>query len=78
MDPERNFQFLSEFLSKMGPLVRENHGFIDKYFGDAIMALFESPDHAVDAAIALRHQLVEYNAQSDRRTSFLPSTSALG
>lgn len=61
MDPQRNFQFLSGFLSKMGPLVRENHGFIDKYFGDAIMALFQSTDDAVDAAIALSQQLVEYN-----------------
>ncbi len=61
MDPHRNFQFLSGFLSKMGPLVRENHGFIDKYIGDAIMALFQSQDDAVDAAIALSQQLVEYN-----------------
>jgi class 3 adenylate cyclase len=61
MDPQRNFQFLSEFLSKMGPLVRQNHGFIDKYFGDAIMALFQTPDDAMDAAIALSLQLVEYN-----------------
>ncbi len=61
MDPQRNFQFLSDFLSKMGPIVRKNHGFIDKYFGDAIMALFQSTDDAVDAAIALSQQLIEYN-----------------
>jgi class 3 adenylate cyclase len=61
MDPHRNFQFISEFLSKMGPLVRENHGFIDKYIGDAIMALFQSEDDAVDAAIALNRELVGYN-----------------
>jgi class 3 adenylate cyclase len=61
MDPQKNFQFLSDFLSKMGPIVRENHGFIDKYFGDAIMALFQNTEDAVDAAIALSKQLVEYN-----------------
>ncbi len=61
MDPQRNFHFLSDFLSKMGPIVRENHGFIDKYFGDAIMALFQNTDDAVDAAIALSQQLIEYN-----------------
>jgi class 3 adenylate cyclase len=61
MDPQRNFLFLSGFLSKMGPLVRKNHGFIDKYFGDAIMALFQNTDDAVDAAIALSQQLIEYN-----------------
>ena len=61
MDPQRNFQFLSGFLSKMGPIVREHHGFIDKYFGDAIMALFQNPDDAVDSAISLSQQLLEYN-----------------
>jgi class 3 adenylate cyclase len=61
MDPQRNFQFLSGFMSKMGPIVRKNHGFIDKYFGDAIMALFQNPDDAVDAAIALSQELIEYN-----------------
>jgi class 3 adenylate cyclase len=61
MDAQVNFHFLSGFLSRMGPIVRENHGFIDKYFGDAIMALFQSPDDAIDAAIALSHQLIEYN-----------------
>ena len=32
----------------MGPLVREHHGYIDKYVGDSIMALFDrTPDDAV-------------------------------
>ncbi|MDR3576063.1 MAG: adenylate/guanylate cyclase domain-containing protein [Anaerolineaceae bacterium] len=61
MDAQKNFQFLSGFMSKMGPIVRKNHGFIDKYFGDAIMAVFQSPDDALDAAIALNQELTEYN-----------------
>ncbi|MGE5659678.1 MAG: adenylate/guanylate cyclase domain-containing protein, partial [Actinomycetota bacterium] len=47
---------------RMEPVITENHGFIDKYIGDAIMALFSGEaDNAVKAGIAMLHQLVEYN-----------------
>ena len=53
MTPEENFKFVNSYLSKMGPLVREHNGYIDKYIGDAIMALFErSPE---DAVLSLIH-----------------------
>jgi class 3 adenylate cyclase len=63
MSPEENFKFLNSYLSRMGPEIRANNGFIDKYIGDAIMALFpEKPDDAVRAALAMRVKLTEYNA----------------
>jgi two-component system sensor histidine kinase ChiS len=40
MTPTENFQFINSYLSRMEPAIRENHGFIDKYIGDGIMALF--------------------------------------
>ncbi len=61
MRPEENFQFINEFLSRLGPIVREHDGFIDKYIGDAIMALFDDPNNAVDAAIGLIRELENYN-----------------
>jgi class 3 adenylate cyclase len=62
MSPEENFKFLNSYLSRIGPEIRANNGFIDKYIGDAIMALFpEKPDDAVRAALAIRAKLVEYN-----------------
>jgi len=63
MTLEDNFKFLNAYLSRMEPAIVENHGFIDKYIGDAIMALFSrSADDAVQAAIAMLHQLADYNA----------------
>ncbi len=44
MTPEENFRFLNSYLSRMGPIIRKNGGFIDKFIGDAIMALF-AEDH---------------------------------
>ena len=40
MTPAENFCFINSFLSRMEPAILENQGFIDKYIGDAIMALF--------------------------------------
>ncbi|MCW6036505.1 HAMP domain-containing protein [Spirulina subsalsa FACHB-351] len=62
MTPEDNFQFINDYLSWMNPAILENNGFIDKYIGDGIMALFaHSPDDAVKAGIGLLERLVQYN-----------------
>ncbi|HNV68710.1 MAG TPA: adenylate/guanylate cyclase domain-containing protein [Candidatus Ozemobacteraceae bacterium] len=63
-----NIDFINEYLSHVGPVIRDNRGFIDKYIGDAVMALFEqSPDDAVNAAIASLRPVVEFNELRQRR-----------
>jgi adenylate cyclase len=62
MSPEENFNFLNSYLKIMGPIIRKNHGFIDKYIGDAIMALFpESPKSALLTALDMQKKLEAYN-----------------
>jgi class 3 adenylate cyclase len=62
MSPRDNFNFINHYLGYMEPIISRNHGFIDKYIGDAIMALFpESPDDAINAAIEMRMKLFEFN-----------------
>ena len=62
MTPEENFKFINAFLSRMEPAISENHGFIDKYIGDAIMALFSrGADDALHASIAMLERLHAYN-----------------
>jgi len=62
MPPEQNFKFLNSYLSRMGPIIRAHGGFIDKFIGDAIMALFpEDAARSVDAALAMRRELKNYN-----------------
>jgi PAS domain S-box-containing protein len=64
MTPEENFQFINAYLSRMESAIIENKGFIDKYIGDAIMALFSgNPDNAVNASIVMLHQLQVYNQE---------------
>ncbi|AHC15588.1 adenylate/guanylate cyclase domain-containing protein [Salinispira pacifica] len=64
MSPDENFNFLNAYLSMVGPVIRERRGFIDKYIGDAIMALFpDSADDAVQAAVAMITRLNGYNRE---------------
>lgn len=64
MTPKENFEFLNQYLHHVSPIVREHNGFIDKYIGDAIMALFpESAADALRAANALHAEVVRYNTQ---------------
>jgi len=67
MTPEDNFRFINSYLSLMEPAISENRGFIDKYIGDEIMALFSGgADDAVKAAISMLHRLAEYNTTRQR------------
>jgi two-component system sensor histidine kinase ChiS len=62
MTPEENFNFLNAYLSRVSPVIRKHRGFIDKYIGDAVMALFpRTADDAVQAAIEMQQQLSLYN-----------------
>ncbi len=63
LTPGQNFQFLNSYLAHMGPLIRKNSGFIDKYIGDAIMGLFENADDALQAAIDMLAHLPLYNEE---------------
>ncbi|MBD1882232.1 response regulator [Coleofasciculus sp. FACHB-T130] len=71
MSPKENFNFINSYLSRVSPVIRNNNGFIDKYIGDAVMALFpESAEDALRAAIEMQKQVSQYNME--RRRSNLP------
>ncbi|MGB0560832.1 MAG: CHASE2 domain-containing protein [Spirulinaceae cyanobacterium] len=68
MSPAENFQFINEYLRYMEPEIKRYQGFIDKYIGDAIMALFpDSADNALASAIAMLQALGEYNIERQRQ-----------
>ena len=61
MTAEETFKFINSYLHAMGPCVTKQNGFIDKYIGDAIMALFRTPENALDGAIDMLDELYLYN-----------------
>ena len=64
MSPEENFKFLNSYLERVGPVIRKHNGFIDKYIGDAIMALFPNKvDDAINCAIEMQRVIENYNEE---------------
>ena len=73
-----NFKFINSYLSRMEPLITTNYGFIDKYIGDAIMALFgRCPDDAVKAALGMLLELNKYNIIREKNNK-LPIKIGIG
>jgi adenylate cyclase len=68
MGPDAVARFLSEYFSEMVEVIFEHGGTLDKFIGDAIMALWgapiahsDDPDRALDAAIAMQKAIEELN-----------------
>lgn len=68
LEPQSVIGFLNEYLARMEPTITAHGGFVDKFLGDGIMALFEDgPQHpssakqGVAAAVQMRRELVDYN-----------------
>jgi adenylate cyclase len=62
MTPAENFNFVNSYLKRMNPYIIDHNGFIDKFIGDAIMAIFpESADDALRAAIGMLQEIKLYN-----------------
>lgn len=64
LSPERNFKFINDYLEIMVPIVRKNNGFVDKFIGDAIMAIFpENADDAIRCALEMQAAIPEVNTK---------------
>lgn len=64
MNPQQNFNFLNAFLNQITPVIRNHNGFIDKYIGDAVMALFpHNPEDALKAAINMCKATERHNVK---------------
>ncbi|WP_341702035.1 adenylate/guanylate cyclase domain-containing protein [Ferrovibrio sp.] len=78
MDPMALGIFLSEFRSRVARSAYDNGGIIDKYIGDAVMAVFGAPnskpddaDRALQCAMSMVKAVSEWSR--DRRSAGLPS-----
>ncbi len=67
LSPRDNFRFINDYLSVMEPCILRWGGFIDKYIGDAIMALFPGgADDALQAALDMLAQLDVFNQSQEQ------------
>ncbi len=78
MTPQENFTFLNSYLSRVSPIIRQYNGFVDKYIGDAVMALFpEKVEDALQGAIAIQQEVLHYNAQRFKK-DLMPINVGIG
>jgi len=75
---EAIFHLLNDYFAHINPAISKYNGFIDKFIGDAIMALFpESPEDAVAASIEMYHSLKSYNIKREE-AGLIPIKSGFG
>ncbi len=79
-EARETFEWLNAFFTKMSDCISFHGGFIDKYLGDAIMAVFDKPNShardAIEASVAMQESLQEFNA--DRHKYNLSSPVYIG
>ncbi|MFQ3248534.1 adenylate/guanylate cyclase domain-containing protein [Glaciecola sp.] len=74
MKPQELMNFLNSYFLRMNAPIHDNKGFIDKFIGDAIMALFDNPEgsdcdkaqDSIRAAMGLRRALFLYNRHREK------------
>lgn len=71
MSPDGLMELMNEYLSAMTDVIESHGGYVDKYIGDSVVAVFgapaDDPDHAANAARAALDcctQLAELNTSS--------------
>jgi adenylate cyclase len=78
LSAEDTFRFVNSYLKRMGPVIQKHRGFIDKFMGDAIMALFaDRPENAVMASIAMHQELALYNTHR-QNSGYAPIQIGIG
>ena len=85
LSPQELMDFLNGYLREMNPPIMGNHGFVDKFIGDAIMAVFDRPDmsdadearSAVEAALGMQKVLEQLNTKR-RKLKLDPVAMGIG
>jgi two-component system sensor histidine kinase ChiS len=77
MSIEDNFSFINNYLSCISPAIQNNGGFIDKYIGDAVMALFFEPCNGIESAIGMHKVLAVYDKER-KKNSLAPIEIGIG
>ncbi|HPW47034.1 MAG TPA: adenylate/guanylate cyclase domain-containing protein [Rectinema sp.] len=81
LDPERLTLFMNEYLGIISEQILAQGGTLDKYVGDAVVALWNAPldiaDHALRACIAacrIQEKLIEIGPELENRFGVAPRT----
>ena len=78
MTPQENFDFVNAYLRQVSPVIRNQGGFIVKYLGDGMMAVFPNGvDDAIAAGVSKLRSVAQYN-QRRQEKGFAPIDVGIG
>ncbi len=72
------YNLVRDHFSFLSDRVQRNHGFVVKTVGDAVMAAFSRPDHAVRAALAIQDDVASFNSARGGDVRATPIVVKLG
>ncbi|MCE9500864.1 MAG: adenylate/guanylate cyclase domain-containing protein, partial [Leptospira sp.] len=68
LEPEEVVEFLNQYMTEMVLCVKSTHGIVDKFIGDAIMAVWgalkaneNNTENAINSALMMRQALLKFN-----------------
>lgn len=68
LTPQENFDFLNEYYNGIVPIIKNNGGFIDKFIGDSVMALFpKGADQALKSVYGFEDFLAKLNKKRAKK-----------
>jgi class 3 adenylate cyclase/CHASE3 domain sensor protein len=68
MSPQQNFDFVNAYLELVSPIIQKHDGFIVKFLGDGMMAIFPfGVDDAVQAGIEKQRRVELFNAERQKQ-----------
>ncbi|HPS58953.1 MAG TPA: adenylate/guanylate cyclase domain-containing protein [Spirochaetota bacterium] len=68
LEPEEVVEFLNDYMTRMVDCINKTNGVVDKYIGDAVMAVWGAPvshgndtENSINGALMMRKALIEFN-----------------
>ncbi|MCB1157060.1 MAG: adenylate/guanylate cyclase domain-containing protein [Leptospiraceae bacterium] len=79
LSPKETFDYINRYLKIVAPIIRNMGGFVDKYIGDAVMAIFPTePDNALKAGIKILKRLNRFNQKGIKYPRYIPIQIGMG
>jgi class 3 adenylate cyclase len=69
LSPQENFDFINAYLEEIVPVIKKHNGFIDKFIGDSVMAIFPEPSDAIKASLEFSLAVDRFNKHMALRKS---------
>ena len=63
---EENFNYINSYLKVVAPLIKRYDGFVDKYLGDGLIAVFSKAQNAVECSHAILKAVAEKNSNQKK------------